>query len=699
MSAVNRYDSPSQDRYFNTYVPLPFEQMMPVAAARLSQLQRGQDALNKTYEDTANLEYMPGGPDEQYIKDYTGNVNNLIGKYINQDLSDPIVGGQLRSEFRKITNPQHIKDIQSSKQAWATNQKLRAARIAEGSYDEYYDKDPAAGWDTVGTGKVYDYITPGRVDEAKIADQYFNTESITKGKTLSPRGDYNMHGTTETMTNAVADENWQNFSNQPGIPRFIDKLIDQKGLDKKDPKVRQQVAQEYLRSIGKSHTWDQQTGTTLDAQVRASQEKKTPSTGNSLISHIPMPSENETDAKRSRQVYKKDIQRSSDLTTRIQEFDKLISESKNPNEIIRLKAMRNDSISEKDRIDSVMGEIKDKYLPGYTENRQKVIDDYVAKRVRKGDTKENALAALDYWENKMQGKNFRLAEIAAGSPFKSYESIKEQNEARDKFGVNTYNAALAPFEEIRKLDKQLEKQIKPEYIQDSYKFKQDIGIPMLTSGISDDITSTTTTADGIEKVPETSVLLKQFKDSGAQALEIEDISYADKSKDLMTDIQDMQKFILGADNIGMDLISPSAEADGTYKFTVTAKRSLGAGKGTVTKRFKVRVNDVVDPNTSQSWRNSLATDLAGKGKYVEADRLANNDLELKVKSMQYDDAIEVAPDDRFPTDVFKFKRNNDGTYSEVEPGTDTPVGKYNNIDLESVVQLLYSYRNRGAYEK
>jgi hypothetical protein len=258
---------------------------------------------------------------------------------------------------------------------------------------------------------------------------------------------------------------------------------------------------------------------------------------------------------------------------------------------------------------------------------------------------------------------------------------------------------LAPFEEIRKLDKQLEKQIKPEYIQDSYKFKQDIGIPMLTSGISDDITSTTTTADGIEKVPETSVLLKQFKDSGAQALEIEDISYADKSKDLMTDIQDMQKFILGADNIGMDLISPSAEADGTYKFTVTAKRSLGAGKGTVTKRFKVRVNDVVDPNTSQSWRNSLATDLAGKGKYVEADRLANNDLELKVKSMQYDDAIEVAPDDRFPTDVFKFKRNNDGTYSEVEPGTDTPVGKYNNIDLESVVQLLYSYRNRGAYEK
>jgi hypothetical protein len=88
--AVNRYDSPAQDRYFNTYVPLPFEQMMPVAAARLSQLQRGQDMLNKTYEDTANLEYIADSKDEAYVKDYLGKTGNLVDKYISQDLSDPI---------------------------------------------------------------------------------------------------------------------------------------------------------------------------------------------------------------------------------------------------------------------------------------------------------------------------------------------------------------------------------------------------------------------------------------------------------------------------------------------------------------------------------------------------------------------------------------------------------------------------------
>ena len=87
--AVNRYDSPAQDRYFNTYVPLPFEQMMPVVAQRQQQLQREQDMLIKTYEDTQNLAYIPGSPDETYVRNYLSKTGDLVNKYYGQDLSDP----------------------------------------------------------------------------------------------------------------------------------------------------------------------------------------------------------------------------------------------------------------------------------------------------------------------------------------------------------------------------------------------------------------------------------------------------------------------------------------------------------------------------------------------------------------------------------------------------------------------------------
>ena len=101
---ITQYSSPAQDKYFNTYVPLPYEQLMATVGARQAQVAKGQDALTSTYEDTKNLKYIPGTANEQYVKEYISNVSGLVDKYISADMSDPIVQQQVSSRFNKMTD-------------------------------------------------------------------------------------------------------------------------------------------------------------------------------------------------------------------------------------------------------------------------------------------------------------------------------------------------------------------------------------------------------------------------------------------------------------------------------------------------------------------------------------------------------------------------------------------------------------------
>jgi hypothetical protein len=269
--AINKYDSPAQDRYTNTYVPLPYGEIMGAVAARQAQLQQEQDMLNKTYEDTQNLKYIPGSKDEQYVRDYLGKTGDIVNKYYGQDLSDPIVKQQMRREFNTITNKQNIQNIQMSHDAWAANQKYKAQLKAEGLYDPLIDEDPASQWDTVGSGRVYDNITSPYKNPRPAAETYFNNIKATD---LGASGDYLYSGVTDDKIKEVANAKWGEFANTSEGNLYVKKIAKERGLDYTDPNIRRDIATEYLMGVGKEFTYRDRGNPTLDAQVRAARSKK-----------------------------------------------------------------------------------------------------------------------------------------------------------------------------------------------------------------------------------------------------------------------------------------------------------------------------------------------------------------------------------------------------------------------------------------
>ena len=69
---IGPYDRPAEsqayDTFVDTYVPIPFDEMMQVGLMKQKQYEQTYDALSKTYEDVYNLKYIPNSKDEQYIR-------------------------------------------------------------------------------------------------------------------------------------------------------------------------------------------------------------------------------------------------------------------------------------------------------------------------------------------------------------------------------------------------------------------------------------------------------------------------------------------------------------------------------------------------------------------------------------------------------------------------------------------------------
>ena len=89
---VTRYDKPSESNIQQTYVPIPFDQMMEAGKVMAQQYETGMDALQKVYDDTYNIKYIPGSKDEQYVKQYViPAAKDVFTKYISQDMGNPNV--------------------------------------------------------------------------------------------------------------------------------------------------------------------------------------------------------------------------------------------------------------------------------------------------------------------------------------------------------------------------------------------------------------------------------------------------------------------------------------------------------------------------------------------------------------------------------------------------------------------------------
>jgi hypothetical protein len=152
MAGINKYDQPisgqAYDTFVDTYVPIPFDEMMKVGMMKKEQEDKAYDALSKTYEDTYNLKYIPNSEDEKYIKGTViPGVRDVFNKYANQELSNPIIQRQMRAELNSKIDKNRISGTQTSYEGWKEYRKNYDKLKLEGKASPF-ETDESEGWDT-----------------------------------------------------------------------------------------------------------------------------------------------------------------------------------------------------------------------------------------------------------------------------------------------------------------------------------------------------------------------------------------------------------------------------------------------------------------------------------------------------------------------------------------------------------------------
>lgn len=176
--AANMYDQAAQAQFINTYVPINFGELYRIGAAQkqavdqaaeqfTTQLQKFGEFRSPSRVDTENYYNMTIGRE-----DFQNAINQMVS---NPDyMKDASNRAQLQSLINSVDYAA-LSQLKESADYQRMGLLMRAKMKAEGRLKDSWDKSDIANYDTLGTGKIFDDITPvAYMNLNELSTPYFN---------------------------------------------------------------------------------------------------------------------------------------------------------------------------------------------------------------------------------------------------------------------------------------------------------------------------------------------------------------------------------------------------------------------------------------------------------------------------------------------------------------------------------------------
>lgn len=176
--AANMYDQAAQAQFINTYVPINFGELYRIGAAQkqavdqaaeqfTTQLQKFGEFRSPSRVDTKNYYNMTIGRE-----DFQNAINQMVS---NPDyMKDASNRAQLQSLINSVDYAA-LSQLKESADYQRMGLQTRAKMKAEGRLKDSWDKSDIANYDTLGTGKIFDDITPvAYMNLNELSTPYFN---------------------------------------------------------------------------------------------------------------------------------------------------------------------------------------------------------------------------------------------------------------------------------------------------------------------------------------------------------------------------------------------------------------------------------------------------------------------------------------------------------------------------------------------
>lgn len=208
MAAANRFDQAAAMPIINTYVPIDFNNLYRIGATQKAAMDQAIADVSSAIQQFGEFRSPSRVDTENYYNMTIGRMSDLI----NQAASDPdaMKDPGFRARFYSRLNGLNyagLAQLRESADNLRAGLETRARMEAEGLYNENWDDSNIPEYDTLGTGRVFDDITPVRYMNAnQLSNPYFDN---LKPGTLRPVWQdgvkYQVTGNTVEDLEAVAD--------------------------------------------------------------------------------------------------------------------------------------------------------------------------------------------------------------------------------------------------------------------------------------------------------------------------------------------------------------------------------------------------------------------------------------------------------------------------------------------------------------
>lgn len=174
MAKLNRYDSPAESNYFNTFVPLPLDQITALGMKRQEDLERRQDVASKYIDEASMIDYIPGSKDEERVKnEFLPEIQRLAEEAMSVDLSNPVEWAKYSTRLKRLSLSDDIKRIEQSAAGYKQALAIAKEQRLKGVYNPLLDDTSkmARGWNS--QSGIFDYIPESQIDKSKLFEPYY----------------------------------------------------------------------------------------------------------------------------------------------------------------------------------------------------------------------------------------------------------------------------------------------------------------------------------------------------------------------------------------------------------------------------------------------------------------------------------------------------------------------------------------------
>ena len=211
--AVNRYDSPAQAEFINTYVPIPFEQLYTLGKQAKENVDKALSAYSTALDKWADFQ-SPSAIDTQEYYNETYGRALPVAEEMSRNL-DMLKTAEGRAKIYSIinnTDRAKLSMLRQSAENLKQRQKVNQQLMLTGKYNpDWHDVD-FANYNTLNSG-IYNDVSPLAYQSIKeLTDNYVNN---LKDSFISRSGGFIHTGVTGDQVRQILDKNRSGILSTP----------------------------------------------------------------------------------------------------------------------------------------------------------------------------------------------------------------------------------------------------------------------------------------------------------------------------------------------------------------------------------------------------------------------------------------------------------------------------------------------------